>query len=70
MKNLPVPTQVMRNSLCLDGDLCGAPTLDIAREFQYKLQEVLKMVGIHMRKIYSNHVEFSLDSDRDIDFAS
>ena len=54
----------------MDDVLCGASTLEDAKELQLQLEGILKMAGMEMHKICSNHLELSSDANRDYNFAN
>ncbi|GFX24197.1 uncharacterized protein TNCV_3869591 [Trichonephila clavipes] len=56
---LPVAAPVLRSNFYMDDALCGAETLEEAKQLQHQLTAILKSAGMELHKIYGNHSELS-----------
>ncbi|GFS80263.1 uncharacterized protein TNCV_3447271 [Trichonephila clavipes] len=65
----PVAAPVFRSQFNMDDALCGAETLEEAKELKLQLIEILKSAGMGLHKICGNHSELSQCLNEIYDFS-
>ncbi|GFU80887.1 uncharacterized protein TNCV_5048831 [Trichonephila clavipes] len=55
----PAAAPVLQSNFYIDNGLCGAKTLEEAKELQHQLIAILKSAGMELHKMCGNHFELS-----------
>ncbi|GFS85409.1 uncharacterized protein TNCV_2803241 [Trichonephila clavipes] len=55
----PAAAPVLQSNFYMDNGLCGAETLEEAKELQHQLIAILKSAGMELHKMCGKHFELS-----------